>query len=157
MEYEINQAAQGHYTVSDCRLRKHVLLQGLSFGCKGVVSVSQMVLWKYQVLPPVHIYTQIHTSNSENCQSTGTCSDTHWKAFPVGAHLKKIFLFFLFSLTHRPRNGLTSISALACMHKGTRAETFAALQVRQTESVIISVEYSDFCIEPSHKNLGLLM
>lgn len=77
-------------------------------------------------------------------------------------HTKRLFLlghtFCTLSHMHsRPTKGFKSTPVLADMCKGTGADTFAALQVRLTESVIISVEHSAFCVEPSHKNLDLLM
>lgn len=51
------------------------------------------------------------------------------------------YLFYHFSLHSRPRNGLRSTLALGDMHKGSRADIFSTLQVKLTESVIVSVEH----------------
>lgn len=46
--------------------------------------------------------------------------------------------------------------ALTDIHKGSRSDTFSAPEVRHAETVIISVEYPDFCIKPSHNNFDSL-
>lgn len=102
-----------------------------------------------------HSHLRTNTqANRESCKSLNTYSHTYTLK---GYSCLDTYLFPFFFLTHSPRHGLTSKAALTKMHKGTGSDTFSALEVRQAESVIISVEYSDFCIKPSHNNLDLLV
>lgn len=131
--------------MSDCRLRKRVL-ERMTRTLIWTIVVSQCHKWFYDNNCSCHQFTFTHKNTQQQWYRL-----KHWlklKHIPEDLPcLDTLFIFliyFFYFLSHtysRPNNGLKGTSALAGMYKGTRVDTFSALQVRLTGSVIISVEH----------------